>query len=121
MPDYTPHNWYWIVAGDETRAYSSASGDYVPVSDETYQAWLASGNAATRIANEDELAEVLAPYQIRPAAATVLDKYKDAHARRLTIEIVAKVLFNHENRIRALEGRQAVTPQQFRNALKELM
>jgi hypothetical protein len=118
---YNPKDWYWIVAGSATHVYSSANGDYVPVSDETYQAWLAAGGAPTRIASEDELAEVLAPYQIRPAAATVLDKYKDAHARRLTVEIVAKVQFNHENRIRALEGRQAVTPQQFRNVLKELM
>lgn len=118
---YSPDNWYWIVAGDETRVYSSKIGDYVLVSDATYQASISAGGVPTRIASEDELAEVLAPYQIRPAAATVLDKYKDTHARRLMIEIVAKVLFNHENRIRALEGRQAVTPQQFRNALKELM
>lgn len=121
MSDYNPSNWYWIVAGSDTQVFSSASGDYVLVSDASYQAWLASGNAPTRIASEAELGEVLAPYQIRPAAAGVLDAYKDSQATKLTVEIVAKVLFNHENRIRALEGKQAVTAAQFKSALKGLM
>ncbi|MER9533034.1 hypothetical protein NKI89_24955 [Mesorhizobium sp. M0309] len=118
---YDPSNWYWIVAGSATQVFSSASGNYLPVADTTYQAWLAGGNASTRIASEAELGDVLAPYQIRPAAAGVLDGYKDSQATKLTIEIVAKVLFNHENRLRALEAKQAVTPAQFKSALKDLM
>lgn len=121
MSDYNPSNWYWIVAGVETQLFSSASGNYVPASDATYQAWLAGGNVPTRIASEDELGDVLAPYQIRPAAAGVLDAYKNSQATKLTVEIVAKVLFNHENRIRALEGKASVTAAQFKSALKDLM
>lgn len=121
MSDYNPANWYWIVAGSATQVFSSASGNYVATGDATYQAWLAGGNTPTRIASEAELGDVLAPYQIRPVAAGVLDGYKDSQASKLTIEIVAKVLFNHENRLRALEGKQAVTANQFKTALKDLM
>ncbi len=35
--------------------------------------------------------------------------------------IIGKVLFNHENRIRALEGRAPITAQQFRTAIRALM
>jgi len=49
--NYTPHDWYWIVAGDETKAWSSLEAKYV----ETYP----SGQV-TRIASEEELREVLA-------------------------------------------------------------
>lgn len=118
---YDPRNWYWIVAGDETRVYSSAVGNYVPVANEDYQAWLADENNPTRIASEAELGEVLAPYALRPAHAGILDGYKESQAAKLTIEIVAKVVFNHENRIRALEGKGAINANQFKNALKDLM
>lgn len=118
---YNPANWYWTVAGSTTNVFSSAVGDYVPVADATYQAWLASGNTPTRIISEAELGDVLAPYQIRPVAAGVLDGYKDSQATKLTIDIVAKVLFNHENRIRALEAKASVTAPQFKTALKALM
>lgn len=119
--DYNPRNWYWIVAGDESRVYSSASGDYVPLADVTYQEWLAGENNPTRIASEAELGEVLAPYSLRPSNAAVLDGYKESQAAKLTIETVAKVAFNHENRIRQLEGKQTINAGQFKNALKDLM
>lgn len=119
--NYDPSNWYWIVAGDQSRAYSSASGDYVPVSDAIYQAWLTAGNAPTSIASEAELGDVLAAYSLRPIAAGVLGGYQDSQAGALAVQIVAKALFNHENRLRALEGRQSVTAAQFRTALKGLM
>lgn len=118
---YDPRNWYWIVAGDETKTYSSAAGDYVPAADTTYQAWIAAGNAPTRIASEDELGEVLDPYALRPVAAGVLDKYLEKQAGRLTLEIAAKVLLSHENRIRALEGKQAINANQFKTAIKALL
>ena len=35
--------------------------------------------------------------------------------------IALKICFNHENRIRTLEGRQAVTLAQFRTAIKALL
>lgn len=51
-----PHNWFWIVAGNEAQWYSSATGGYVaPV-----QAFIDDGKRPTRIASEDELWEVLA-------------------------------------------------------------
>jgi len=118
---YDPRNWYWIVASDETKVYSSVVGDYVQAADKTYQAWVAAGNTPTRIASEDELGEVLDPYALRPANAAVLDKYTDSQAKRLTLEIVAKVLLSHENRIRVLEGKQAVSAAQFKNAIKALL
>ena len=53
---YNPLDWYWIVGGtgpqiatpgspftgDETRVFSSARLQYVPVSDPQYQAWRSS-------------------------------------------------------------------------------
>lgn len=35
--------------------------------------------------------------------------------------IILRVLFNHENRVRVLEGKQAVTMAQFRTAIKALL
>jgi len=119
--DYEPKNWYWVVAGDETKAYSSATGDYVQADNATYRAWRAAGGVPTRIANEAELGEVLAPYVLRPTASGVLDAYKNTQAVKITVETIAKVLFNHENRLRALEGQSSVTANQFRTAIKGLM
>lgn len=62
MTEYAPHDWYWIVAGDESRVWSSKASAYVPVSDATFQAWLDRGGIPTRIASEQELADVLRPY-----------------------------------------------------------
>lgn len=121
IPSYNPGDWYWFVNGDESRVFASKAGDYVPVANEAYQAWLAAGGVTTRIGSEAELGEVLDPHSLRPNNAGVLDGYKESQARRLTIEIVSKVLFNHENRLRALEGKQAVTPAQMRNFIKGLM
>lgn len=72
MMDYTPSNWYWIVAGDESRVYSSKAGDYVALSDAGYVAWIAAGGQPSRIKNADELAEVLADSSVRPAQADML-------------------------------------------------
>lgn len=118
---FTPSNWYWIVNGNEAQVYSSAAGDYVAANNAAYQAWIASGGVATRIASEAELGDVLAPYALRPTASGVLDGYTDSQATKLTIETVAKVAFNHENRIRVLEGKAAFNAAQFKAALKALM
>ena len=118
MKNYDPYNWYWLV-GDKT--FSSASGDYVPANDKAFVEWKKDGTKPTSILNEDELGEVLAPYNIRPAAAAVLDKYKDAQAKELTIKTVAKALFFMVNEVRSLQGKNALSPQQFRGWLKDLM
>lgn len=116
-----PFDWYWIVGGNEAHVFSSKTGAFVPVGNKDYAAFLAAGHGPTRILNEAELGEVLAPYNIRPAAETVLDAYKDTQSRKLTVEVVAKVLFNLVNEVRALKGQQPVTAQQFRAYVKDLM
>lgn len=121
MKTFTPTDWYWIVAGDETKVFSSARGSMVPASNATYQAWLADGTLPTRIASKAELGDVLAPYSVRPTDADVLDGYQDTQSRKLTIEVVGKVLFNLANEVRALKGQQALTANQFRNYVKGLM
>lgn len=121
MKDYNPLNWYWIVAGSATQVYSSAAGDYVPVDDATYVAWKADGTNPTNIASAEELGEVLAPYNLRPVQATVLDAYQDSHAKQLTLQVVAKVLFQIVNEIRVLKGQNQITAAQFRTYVKGLM
>lgn len=62
MPDpfsYDPADWFWIVAGDETRWWSSAAGAYVAA---PVRAFLDAGGLPTRIAGEAELADVLRPH-----------------------------------------------------------
>jgi len=119
--NYDPRNWYWIVGGDTSRVYSSRIGNYVSPDNATYVAWLAAGGVTTRILNADELAEVLANASVRPAQADLLDRFKDSQAGKLTIELVAKVLFNHENRVRVVEGKQPITANQFKAALKAML
>ncbi len=127
-PPFTPSNWYWIVAGSTTQVYSSAAGDYVAVSDPTYQAWLAAGHTPTNIDNEANLGDVLAPYLVRPVSANVLDGYKTSLAGNIVAQVIFKVLFNHENRLRACERALALngsppdlTPAQAKAAVKALM
>lgn len=55
MQQYNINNWYWLVAGNTTQAYSSASASYVALTDATYLAWLAAGYTATKISADDIL------------------------------------------------------------------
>lgn len=59
---YSPNNWYWTIAGDSSRVYSSSRGDYLPLNDASYQTWLARDNKPSVIATEALLGEVLAEY-----------------------------------------------------------
>ena len=118
---FDPLNWYWIIGADETRVYSSASGDMVQVSNAAYVDWLSDGTLPTNIASKAELGEVLAPYSVRPTDVDVLDGYQDTQSRKLTLEIVAKVLFNYANEIRALKGQAPIKANQFRAFVKGLM
>ena len=121
MKTYDPFKWYWKVAGSATHVYSSASGDYVAVDDAAFVEWTSDGTVPTNIVSAAELGEVLAPYNIRPVSATVLDSYQDTQAKKLTLEVVAKVLFNVVNEIRVLKGQNQITAAQFRNYVKGLM
>jgi len=122
MPkSYNPANWYWVVGGSTTQVFSSTSGDYVPVSNAAYVAWLADGTMPTQIGSEAELGDVLAPYQIRPTAANVLEGYKESQSNKLTVEVVAKVLFKVVNDVRVLQGQSTINAAQFKAFLKGLM
>jgi hypothetical protein len=118
---FKPRNWYWIVNGSTTQVYSSAVGNYVPVDNATYLAWLADGNTPTRIDTEANLGDVLAAHSLRPTPAAILDGYTEAHATKLTMEVVAKVLFNLVNEVRVLKGQSTINSAQFKAYLKGLM
>jgi hypothetical protein len=122
MKNYNPSNWYWIVASDESRVFSSATGNYVPANDATFLAWKADGNTPTRIVSEAELGEVLADARVRPTRAAVLDAYKGQHAKRMTDEVQTKAILWCINQIRTLKGEAPLTTgAAIRAFLKELM
>jgi hypothetical protein len=118
---FKPRNWYWIVNGSTTQVYSSAVGNYVPIDNAAYVAWLADDNTPTRIDTEANLGDVLSVHSLRPTPAAILDGYTESHATKLTMEVVAKVLFNVVNEIRALKGQPAINAAQFKAYLKGLM
>lgn len=124
MKNYDPKNWYWIVGGDQTKAYSSALGDYVPATDATFTAWRADGTPPTQIDTEVNLGGVLAPYYptiTRPVPAAVIDGYQQSQSDDVIAHKLFKLIFSMFNRIQVLEGKQAVTPAQARAAVKALM
>lgn len=61
-----PDNHYWFVGGDTTQVYSSASASTVPVSDATYQAWLANGPGTSSIDTQTALADYLRLQGVKP-------------------------------------------------------
>jgi hypothetical protein len=58
---------YWVIGGSTTEVYSSKTNTLVPVDDQTYVDWTAAYGAATPIASEAELADVLKAYNLLPA------------------------------------------------------
>lgn len=115
-------NWYWVVAGSSTQVYSSAAVAYVPVGDLTYKAWVASGGVATPIAVEQDLMDLLSANGLSlPAGKATSDAGKTALINNQVALVVGKVLFNHENRIRALEGSAQITQAQFIAGVKALI
>lgn len=59
---------------------------------------------------------VSSDYSVRQKTQIELDTNKQAHVDSVDM-LVFKVLFNHENRIRTLESKAAITAQQFKTAL----
>ncbi len=115
-----PFDWYWIVAGSTTQVYSSNRGIFVAPTDPVFVAWL-SGRATTAIDTVQNLGQVLALAQApRPTDAGVLAAYQAGLVNDVETAIF-QILFNHENRIRALEGKIALTRQQALTALANLM
>lgn len=74
MMEYAPANWYWIIAGDDRQVYSSARASTVATGDKAYKAWLAQGNAPTRIASMDELKDVLIAAGVINVPQTISDR-----------------------------------------------
>lgn len=77
---YDVRDWFWIVGGDTTRAWSSASGAYVTT-------WPAE--RVTRIASEADLSDVLRPHGLAVPSPTQQD-YAEAIERHM--ETVAQSL-----------------------------
>jgi hypothetical protein len=122
MKIYDPRNWYWIVDGNGTQVFSSATGNFVPASDATYIDWKADGTMPTRISSEEELGEVLADARVRPVRAAVLDAFKGQHAKKLTDEVQTKAILWCINEILTLKGQPTITTgPAIRNFLKGLM
>lgn len=71
--NYDPLDWYWSVGGDETHFWSSAIGAYVSA--------MPQGAVATRILNEAELTEVLAPYGLPGPIQLVPQEVSAAQAK----------------------------------------
>lgn len=118
---FNQNNWYWVVAGSATQVYSSAAGDYLSVTDPTYQAWLSNGGRVTKIDTETSLGGALAGLSApRPVNANVLVAYQNALAGGVNA-VVFRILFNHENRIRALEGKAPLTVQQALQTIATLL
>lgn len=59
MKLYNPRGWFWIVAGDESRAFSSAAGSYVDASQ-------ADPERTTRIDSEPSMIGVLREANVPP-------------------------------------------------------
>ncbi len=91
--------------------------------DQAYLDWIAFGGVPTQIDSETSLWDVLAfhyPAGISISNTIGQDQLKNYNITKLDI-VAFKVLFNHENRIRALENKQPITAQQFINGIKALL
>jgi hypothetical protein len=118
---YNIENWYWIVAADPNRAYSSAVGNYVSIDDTTYQAWRDRGNQPTRINSEHELGEVLTRAKVRPVPPGILSGYRATYTDAIFDIGTINILFDHENRILALEKLSPITMEEFKIKVRSLM
>lgn len=76
MTEYNPSNWFWVVGGNTSRAWSSASSAFV----ENYPE-----DRVTRIASEADLSEVLRPYGLRGPFTSPVDVKAEAQRRIITL------------------------------------
>ena len=80
QPAYNPKAWFWIVGGDETRAWSSAQAAYVSEWPPDY---------VTPIANEVELYDVLAKRGLAARAPSRTFSTAEVRAALLRIDAAA--------------------------------
>ncbi len=120
-PPYTPTNWYWIIADSTTQVYSSVAVAYVPTSDPTYLAWVASGHKASRLPAQQDLFDYLTTLGIAiPGGETTSDTLKDGMFSQIP-RAVQVWAFAVDNRVRVLEGQAPRTANQFKNYVKGLL
>lgn len=126
--DVTRH--FWVVAGDETRLWSSAAAAYVPAGNAAYQDWRAADGLPTRIASEKELSDALLPYGlVGPYLASVAELAAIDQATlnaKLAepggvVRGLALVLLQEVNTLRAKAGLPTYTPGQLVTALQAKM
>lgn len=75
--EFNAADWFWIVGGDDAKAWSSAVSDYVEASP--------GGAGVTRISSEGELSDVLRRYGLQGPHVTAADVKKEAERRILAI------------------------------------
>ncbi len=112
-------DWYWQVGEDTSQFYSSARGIFVPNTDATFVAFQAE-NSVIKIDTIANLGAELAVLKLRPNNTQVLAAYQQASASAVDL-VIGRVLFNHENRIRALEAKAPITAVQFTAAIAALL
>jgi len=96
-------NWFWTVAGDQSRVYSSAAVGYVPLTDTGYVAFLADGKVPTKIASEAELWEVLVRQGVAVPASDPNAQAALKDRDYVALPRAAAIMFRrHENMIREL-------------------
>ena len=120
-----PNNWYWFIGADRSQVYSSATGGFVSTLDsppnEALSSFLAAGLSPAIIDTVESLGAVLSDLAAPPPVdAAVLSAYKDADLTKVD-QVIFRVLFIHENRIRALNSQPAISAQQFLAAIKALL
>jgi len=56
---FDPADWYWYIADDATRVWSSRRAAYYSLTDADYQTWLTKNAKATAIASTSDLLDIL--------------------------------------------------------------
>lgn len=78
----------------------------------TWEVWFTGEGAAVKALNDARIASIIQSYDISIPAVDPLDTWD---------MISLKIAFNHENRIRVLEGKAAITLAQFKTAVRSLL
>lgn len=94
--------WKWLPVQETDPAYDPAGQ-------------VKEGPVVTVFADK-----VTRTWAVRAKTAQELDGEKDAVVNGMDL-VLLKVAFNHENRVRVLEGKQPITLAQFKAAIKALL
>lgn len=115
----------WVVLEDgrmvspPVEGFEDGNDKIVPVVTETVDN--STGPETRRETSQViEAARVLRTITIRDATAQEIDNVKTQEANSIQ-DVLLKVITNHENRIRALEGRPEVTEEQVKTFLKGMI